>query len=137
MKTCSTFWQQSRPVHPRFKYKYYNADCTVMKGKSERMTLRGDMKAVANPILLVEVLSASTKDNDLGRKFRNYRKTLSLQQILFIENTEKLVVSYTRQNEENKWLLTEFSADTDLISILGEGTVQLGELYKKIDLEKA
>ena len=54
------------------------------------------MTAVANPILLVEVLSAFTKDHDLGRKFRNYRKIPSLQQILFIESTERLVVSHTR-----------------------------------------
>ncbi len=120
---------------PGFKYKYYNADCAVVKGKSERVVLRGEITAVANPILLVEVLSASTKDHDLGRKFRNYRKIPALQQILFIESTEKLVVSHTRQNE-TKWLLSEFSADNDLIPVLGEGSIRLGDLYKKIKFEE-
>jgi Uma2 family endonuclease len=120
---------------PGFKYKYYNADCAVVKGKSERITLRGDMTAVANPILLVEVLSASTRDHDLGRKFRNYRKIPALQQILFIESTEKLVVSQTRQHE-TKWLLSEFSNDDDLIPVLDEGSIRLGDLYKKIRFEE-
>lgn len=120
---------------PGFKYKYYNADCAVVKGKSERVTLRGDMTAVANPILLVEVLSASTKDHYLGRKFRNYRKIPALQQILFIESTEKLVVSHTRQ-DGTQWLLSEYSSDDELIPILSEGSIRLGDLYKKIEFEE-
>lgn len=120
---------------PGFKYKYYNADCAVIKGKSERVTLRGEMTAIANPILLVEVLSASTKDHDLGRKFRNYRKIPALQQILFIESTEKLVVSHTRQ-DRTQWLLSEYSSDDDLIPILSEGSIRLGDLYKKIEFEE-
>jgi len=121
---------------PGSKYKYYNADCAVVKGKPERVTLRGDMTAVANPILLVEVLSASTKDHDLVRKFRNYRKIPSLQQVLFIESTEKLVVSHTRQNE-TEWLLSEYSADGDLVPVLGESTIRLDDLYRGIDFTES
>ena len=113
------------------------ADCPVVKGKIQRVTLRGDMTAVANPILLVEVLSASTKDHDLGRKFRNYRKIPTLQQILFIESTEKLIVSHTRQSDGKKWLLSEYTADDELIPVLGEGAFRLGDLYKKIEFEEA
>ncbi len=88
---------------PGFARRHYNADCTIIKGKSEKVILRGNMTAVANPVLIVEVLSASTRGFDLSRKFRNYRKINSLQQILFIETTEMLVVSHTRQEGGNQW----------------------------------
>ena len=44
---------------------YFNADCAVIRGSSEKIPLRGSMYAVANPLLLVEVLSESTINYDL------------------------------------------------------------------------
>ncbi|MEK7254476.1 MAG: Uma2 family endonuclease [Bacteroidota bacterium] len=119
---------------PGFVRRYYNADCTVIKGESQYVTLRGDMQAVANPVLIVEVLSMSTRDFDLGRKFRNYRSIPSLQQVLFIESTEMLVVSHIRSSGSNRWILEEFSKPGDQIPILGEGSISMKELYKKINV---
>jgi Uma2 family endonuclease len=119
---------------PGFVRRYYNADCAVVKGETEKVTLRGDMTAVANPVLLVEVLSRSGRDFYLNRKFRNYKKIPSLQQVLFIEITERKVVSHQRQND---WQPKTFSTSGDRVPVLGEGAVSLDELYRKVrfDLE--
>ena len=89
---------------PGFDKKYFTADCAVVKGPSEKVALRGNMTAVANPILLVEVLSISTSDYDLTFKSRNYRKIPSLQQILFVDSTEMHIASHTRHNGGNEFV---------------------------------
>ncbi|TAK49325.1 MAG: Uma2 family endonuclease [Saprospiraceae bacterium] len=115
---------------PGFVKRHYNADCVVVKGKSERVTLRGNMTAIANPVLIVEVLSASNRDYDLNRKFKNYQKIPSLQQVLFIESTERKVVSHQR---ENNWTAQVFEQPGEVVPVLNEGAISLDELYRKID----
>jgi Uma2 family endonuclease len=122
---------------PGFSRRYYNAGCAVVKGESEKVTLRGEMTAVANPILLVEVLSPSTEDFDLGRKFRHYREIPSLQQVLFIDSTGMPVVSHTRHNGGNDWLLREFTGANEAFPVLAEGSISLKELYHKVKFTEA
>lgn len=119
---------------PGFVKRHYNADCVVVKGKSERVTLRGNMTALANPLLIVEVLSDSNRGFDLNRKFKNYQKIPALQQVLFIESTERKVVSHQREND---WAAQVFEQPGDAIPILGEGAVSLDELYRKVDFTEA
>lgn len=109
---------------------YYNADCVVLKGQVEKVTLRGSMEAVVNPILLVEVLSPSTYQFDLARKLHQYRKIASLRQILYVDSTAMNVLSYTRHNGGNDWLLREFSQPADNIEILDDATLALEQIYQ-------
>lgn len=120
---------------PGFKYRYYNADCAVVKGASEKVTLRGSMASTANPVLLVEVLSPSTVDFDLGRKLNNYFKIPSLQQVLILETEgEAAVQSYTRHNGGDEWLRRNFTSPTDEIPVLNEGKLLLSNIYKNVNL---
>jgi Uma2 family endonuclease len=118
---------------PSLTPRYFNADCVAVKGEPQKAELRPGMSAIANPILIVEVLSDSTRDFDLGTKFAHYRQIPSLQQILFIESTARLVVSHTRLTERNEWLLQEFSRPAEAVPILGqEGHISLRDLYRNI-----
>jgi Uma2 family endonuclease len=119
---------------PDFVRRYYNGDVTVVLGASEEVVLRGSMVAVANPVLIVEVLSDSTRNYDLGTKQRNYRKIPSLQQLLFIESTEMIVTSYTRDQASGQWTLKDYSAIDDAIPVLGEGSIKMEDLYRKLSL---
>ena len=112
--------------------RYFNADCTVIRGDTERVPLKGSMYAVANPVLLVEVLSETSYDHDLGRKFRQYRKIPSLQQVLFIDSQQYSVISQTRVPDTEEWTLKEYSQLSDSFSVLSEGTISLGDVYRKI-----
>lgn len=114
---------------PGFVNRHYNADCAVVQGASEKVILRGDMTAVANPVLIVEVLSPSNRDFDLNRKFKNYKKIPSLQQVLFIESTEKKVISHFRQDD---WAPQVFDLSQKAVPVLNTGTISMEELYRKV-----
>jgi Uma2 family endonuclease len=112
---------------------YFNADCTVIQGKSEKVPLRGSMYAIANPILLVEVLSATTSAYDLSHKFTAYRKIPTLQQVLFIDSERANVISQTRVKDGDAWLLREYQEMEAEINVLDQGSFRLTDLYAKID----
>ena len=121
---------------PDYKPHYFNADCTVIKGKSQKTQLYPGVNAIANPVLLVEVLSPSTENHDLGLKFRHYRKIPSLQQVLFVSSTSMDVMNQTRVGNSDEWLLKEFKTKEGLVDILGQGTIKLENIYSKIDFIK-
>jgi len=52
---------------------------------------------VTNPTAIVEVLSPSTRDYDLGEKFEHYRKIPTLQAVLYVWQTEARIESRTRR----------------------------------------
>lgn len=119
---------------PGVEQNYFNADCTVIEAQPERITLRGAMTAIANPVLLVEVLSASTRDFDLGHKFFQYKNIPTLRQILYIDSEAYRIFSYTRHNGGSDWLLREFSQTNDNIPVFEEGSLTLEEIYHQVNL---
>lgn len=62
-------------------------------------------ETLLNPRVLVEVLSPSTLDHDLGFKSTQYRKLPSLQEMLFVWQEEPRVDHWLRQPNDD-WLLT-------------------------------
>jgi Uma2 family endonuclease len=118
---------------PDFVKRYYNADVAVVKGDNETVVLRGGMVSVANPVLIIEVLSASTRIFDGNVKLKNYRKIPSVQQILYMESAEMHVTSYTRIGE-NEWRLLEYSNKTEEVPILEEGKIKLSDIYNKVNI---
>lgn len=118
---------------PSGEKQYYNADCVVIKGPSERVLLKGTMYSIANPLILVEVLSATTFNYDLGQKFHAYREIPSLQQVLFIDSTSQSIISQTRELDGTSWLLREFTDDENQVPVLDQGHFQVKELYAKVD----
>lgn len=111
---------------------YYNADCTVVKGQAKKKEVLPGVKATTNPILLVEVLSPSTEQEDLSTKLHHYREIPSVQQLLFIHSTSMRVTSCTREPEQGGWLLRDFTAESEVCPVLGEGGFLLRDLYRKV-----
>ncbi|PSR10585.1 MAG: hypothetical protein DA408_15510 [Bacteroidetes bacterium] len=111
---------------------YFNADCTVIQDETEKIYLRGSMYAIANPVLLVEILSPSTYNYDLGQKFTQYRKIPSLKQVLFIDSEALSIISQTRLSGTEDWLLREYNSLQDEVPVLNQGTFSMEALYQKI-----
>lgn len=57
-------------------------DVTVVCGALERSPI--DTQAITNPIVVLEVLSPSTEDYDLGAKFHHYRRLPSLREYVVL-----------------------------------------------------
>ena len=73
-----------------------------------------DPIAGTNPIVLVEVLSATTEAYDRGTKFSHYRQIDSLQHYLLVSQREKRLELFTRADGIG-WTLTEAKSGESLL----------------------
>ncbi|MBK6694598.1 MAG: Uma2 family endonuclease [Myxococcales bacterium] len=64
-------------------------DISVVCGDLERAS--DDANAITNPALLVEVLNPSTEDYDQGEKLRHYQQIPSLEAVVFVSQSERMV----------------------------------------------
>ncbi len=67
------------------------------------------------PILIVEVLSETTRKYDLTDKFIQYQKIETLEYYLCVEPEQQVVLFYYRQDDE--WITETFTKDEQLISL--------------------
>lgn len=72
-------------------------DVTVICGRIERAP--DDEHAATNPILIAEVLSDTTEQQDRGEKWRHYQHLDSLQTYLLLAQDEPRVEVYRRTTE--------------------------------------
>ena len=118
-------------VHIAAAGAYVYPDVTVVCGEVELGPKRP--AGVRNPVLVVEVLSRSTRGYDLGDKFDLFRRLPSLVDFLAVRQHERLVQHFHR-TDVGRWLVVE---------VEGDGVVELGamgialplrEIYEKIEL---
>lgn len=90
---------------------------------------------VENPILIVEVLSPSTKNYDRGEKFEHYRKLESLREYVLIAQDKPLVEHYVKQ-QDGTWVFSEAAGVTAAIELPSIGcSLALSELYAKVEFD--
>jgi Uma2 family endonuclease len=88
-----------------------------------------------NPVLLVEVLSASTNAYDRGKKFQHYRQIESLREYLLIAQDSPRIERFVRQDDDT-WVLTDavgLEASIALASVAA--TLPLVEVYERVTFE--
>ena len=66
--------------------------------------------SLLNPSVVVEVLSESTVDHDLGAKLGHYRRTPSIREVLFVHTESRAVTLVTRQHDQT-WTLVDVGPD--------------------------
>lgn len=111
-----------------------NADASVVRGKPNYLRLRSGRFSTAtilNPEMVVEVLSGTTQQYDLGDKLNTYKQIVSLRQVLFVNQYKPEVISHVRSNTTGEWLTTTANALTESVDVLGSG-ITLASIYKKI-----
>jgi Uma2 family endonuclease len=64
-----------------------------------------DEHAVANPLVILEVLSESTAESDRGEKFADYRKLRSLREYVLVSQRERRVD--VNRRDGRRWILDE------------------------------
>ena len=91
------------------------------------------LDTLLNPDLIVEVLSTSTADYDMGAKFESYRTIDSLREYVLVWQDKKRVARYTKR-DDGSWILHDFIGDDvkiDLISV--ECTLTMDDIYDKVE----
>jgi Uma2 family endonuclease len=128
---CQTFNSDLRLlVEENGLYTY--PDVMIVCGQLQFAPDRND--TITNPVLIVEVLSESTRDYDRGMKFQLYRDVPTLQHYILIDQDEVRVEHYRKQ--KNEWVFTSFTHLKDALTIrLDEGEIKLRirDLYDKVD----
>lgn len=96
------------PPNTLFTYPDISIFCGEVK------TLNDDKFNALNPIVLIEVLSKSTKTHDRGDKFNLYRDIPSLKEYILIDSLTISVEAFDI-NDEGKWQLTEYKNSNDVL----------------------
>lgn len=82
----------------------------------EVLTLNDDEMNALNPVILIEVLSPSTKNYDRGSKFKLYRDILTLKEYVLIDSEKKNIEIFAI-NPDGYWELREYKDINDVITI--------------------
>ncbi len=122
---CQPYGSQLKlQVAGRIRYPKAFVACTPIPPKS---------KVVADPVVVFEVLSDGSANNDLVIKNAEYRATPSIQRYVVLQQTHAGAIVFTRKNED--WI-TELALGADAILRMPEIGIEipLSELYLDVDL---
>ena len=107
-------------------------DVSVVCG--DRQYYLGKDHVIINPLLIVEVLSPSTRDYDQGDKFRHYQTIDSLQEYVLVEPDTPAIRLYTRR--EGFWEFREILGLESMFILQSvEVTLALTEIYALIEFQ--
>lgn len=84
------------------------------------------------PTIIIEILSKSTRDYDLGTKFELYRDIPTLKEYILIDS-ENIGVKTFRINEHNHWELEEFKSLQEIVMIPTVGvSLAMQDIYNGV-----
>jgi Uma2 family endonuclease len=85
-----------------------------------------------NPVVIIEVLSASTEAYDRGKKFEQYQQIASLMEYILVAQEPYRIEQYVRQNDK-EWRYSEYHVAEDVIRISVIGCeIALKDAYAKV-----
>ena len=101
-------------------------DATVVGGAIEGDPADPTNTTITNPILIVEVLSASTEEEDRGRKWQHYQLIPTLQEYVLVSQSEIRVERY-RRVASGGWEYQDVTGG--VVQLLSGATLDLARLY--------
>jgi len=117
---------------PRYSF-YTYPDVMVMQG--EPVYVGTNTTAVTNPLLIVEVLSKSTKNYDRGEKFMCYRSLPELREYILIDQYSYHLEQFAK-TRDGKWLLTEYESEDDMLILESvKFQISLRDIYDRIKFD--
>ena len=131
-KKCKPFGSDLRiniPINTLYTY----PDITIVCGKIE--TLNSSHDTITNPSVIIEILSASTREYDKTGKFLLYKDIVALKEYILIDSESILIEKYIRDNKNN-WILTEYKeTDQTLLIETVVLSLSLSDIYDSIDFD--
>lgn len=94
---------------------------------------KGRNDTIVNPTLIVEVLSKSTENYDLGGKFDIYRELESFQEYLVVDQYRAFVRHYQKIGQD-EWKLYIYHKIEDIVELPSLNVkLPLAEIYEKVE----
>lgn len=131
-KGCHLFSKDVLVQAPACNRVFY-PDIFVVCGKILKEKRPWGASAVLNPVLVIEVLSESTKAFDRSEKFDCYKTIAGFEKYLLVHQDE-IKVEVHEKISPNQWLETVLTRENDLLDVQG-CEVLLKDLYD-LDLEE-
>jgi Uma2 family endonuclease len=129
-KGCQIFPANLRvyvPALPTYRYPDLSAVC----GPAEFVEI-GGLQCLANPVLLVEVLSDSTAEYDTGEKFREYKSIESFREYVLIAQKRKAVTHYLKHNGRF-WLQSDYIEGESLHVTTLDYDLRVDDVYRGVE----
>ena len=128
---CEAFANDLRVPLEQARY-YTYPDVVVVCGETEFAEKRQD--TITNPVVIIEVLSDSTKDYDRGTKFAAYRKIPSLREYILVAQDEIHIEDFTKE-PDGTWRLREYFENAELLALPAlQMTIPVAEIYRRVEL---
>jgi Uma2 family endonuclease len=129
-KPCKPFGSDMRvyiPENTLYTYPDISIFCNAINHSSK------DEDTLISPSVIIEILSPSTKNYDMGGKFMLYRDIPTLKEYLMIDSASFRVQVFA-VNQQNHWELTECKAIQDSLFIPSlEIKLPLKEVYEGVE----
>jgi Uma2 family endonuclease len=128
---CRVFDSSLRVCLDRETSFYVYPDLTVVAGAIECLETRDE--TLANPRIVVEVLSPTTLNFDLGSKARMYTRISTLRDLLIIDQDKISVEHWVRGNNDH-WDVGRLLDSGDVLKIESVNCqIPLAEIYLGVD----
>ncbi len=113
--------------------RYVYPDIMVIQG--EPIYHENNKTIVTNPLVIIEILSNSTKDYDRGGKFLAYRSIPEFREYILIDQYSYHIEQFAK-NSNGKWVLTEYDSEESVLILESvEFQIPLKEIYERINFE--
>ena len=112
---------------------YTYPDVMVVKGELQLQEGRKD--TIINPLIIIEVLSKSTRSYDKDEKFSAYRTIPTFQEYILIEQYTMKVEQYFKTGN-NSWSFSEYYGANETLSLNSINfEITLEDIYDKVEFE--
>ncbi|NJR17323.1 MAG: Uma2 family endonuclease [Calothrix sp. CSU_2_0] len=119
---------------------YTYPDVMVVGGELQLQEGRKD--TILNPLLVIEVLSNSTKSYDKDDKFAAYRTISTFQEYILIDQYKVHIEQYFK-TDKKRWTFVEYDDLNEIISLnsinFGSSNFEIviADIYDKVNFEEA
>ena len=109
---------------------YTYPDLMVIKDRPVLQENRND--TITNPLLIVEVLSKSTKNYDQGDKFDYYRSIPGFLEYILVDQYSCYVKQFAKASD-GRWWLSEYKNENDIVNFASlDCAIELSRIYEEI-----
>ncbi len=129
MEKITRFFSSDAKVYVEKANAYVYPDLTVVCGDIERGKHE---ESIANPILIVEVLSKSTVGYDRGHKFRKYRSLPSFKEYMLIDQDQPIVDTMYRHDATYWRMRSTIGLDKSVKLYSLDLEAPMAEIYKSV-----
>jgi len=113
---------------------YTYPDMMIVCGKVEFVPGRND--TLINPIVIVEVLSPSTREYDRVKKFALYKPIESLREYLLVDSEQVHVTHLRRADPSSTWMIEMYDNPQDVLHLDSvDCDLALAQIFDKVEFE--